>query len=75
MNAELTKSAEYINFIKGIKLQIKNAQIKAATTVNKELLKLYWNLAKNIIEKQEATSWGEGVLSAIAKDLKKNSLI
>ena len=41
MNTELTESAEYINFIKGIKLQIKNARIKSATTVNKELLKLY----------------------------------
>lgn len=71
MNTELTKSIEYINFIKEIKLQIKNAQIKAAITVNKELLKLYWTLAKNIIEKQEATSWGEGILSTIAKDLKK----
>lgn len=71
LNTELIKNAEYINFMKEIKVQIKNAQIKAATTVNKELLKLYWNLASNIIEKQKTTFWGEGVLSAIAKDLKK----
>ena len=68
LNTELIKNEKYINFMKEIKVQIKNAQIKAATTVNKELLKLYWNLASNIIEKQKTTFWGEGVLSAIAKD-------
>ena len=70
MSKEL-KTNEYKDFFVAIKTTIQSAQIKASVIVNQELLKLYWNLAQMIIEKQESSSWGDGILENISKDLKR----
>lgn len=69
MNKNITKHNEYKEFFVEIKKQIQNAQIKAALSVNKELLKLYWNIASMMIEKQKNYNWGDGFIEQIAKDL------
>ena len=63
---------EYKDLIQSIKLQIQTSQIKAHIKVNKELLKLYWNIAEQIVEKQKKSSWGDGFITDISKDLQKN---
>ena len=68
---EILKNSEYKEIFTLIKTQIQNAQIKASIAVNKELLKLYWSIAETVIEKQEKSSWGDGILENISKDLKK----
>lgn len=70
-NRAIIKNNEYKEFFTLIKTEIQNAQIKASIAVNKELLKLYWNIAEMIIEKQEKSSWGDGILEKISMDLKK----
>ncbi len=62
---------EYKDLIRNIKLQIQTSQIKAHIKVNEELLKLYWNIASVIVEKQKESSWGDGFISDISKDLQK----
>lgn len=52
------------------KKRIQSAQIKAALSVNRELLLLYWELGHDIALKQETTAWGEGLIPRFAKDLK-----
>ncbi len=37
--------------------------------VNKELIKLYWDIGKDIVEKQKQEGWGSKVLEKVAKDL------
>ena len=64
-------NTEYKKFIIDIKNRIKNSQIKASISVNKEMLKLYWNLAEMIIEKQEKSSWGDKIIENISYDLKE----
>ncbi len=44
---------DYKNWLVKLKTTIQQRQIKAAITVNTELLKLYWELGKQIVEKQE----------------------
>ncbi len=61
----------YKNFIKDIKSKIQTSQIKASIKVNIELLKLYWNLAQMIVEKQKETSWGNNLILNISNDLKQ----
>lgn len=63
---------EYIDLIHNIKLQIQTSQIKAHIKVNEELLKLYWNIANQIVEKQKKSSWGDGFITEISKDLQKD---
>ena len=63
------QTTEYKEFIKRIKLKVRQAQIKASVKVNIELLKFYWELGEEIIEKQKTASWGSGFLKQISKDL------
>ena len=59
----------YKEFLKELKEKIKNAQLKAAIAASRELIQLYWDLGKNIVEKQETEGWGSKVLERVAKDL------
>jgi predicted nuclease of restriction endonuclease-like (RecB) superfamily len=71
MNKEIIQKDEYKKMIQEIKIQIQTAQIKAAVSVNRELLKLYWSIAEMIIEKQKQSSWGDKIIEDISRDLKK----
>lgn len=62
-------TAHYTKFITSLKTKIRSAQIKGAIAVNKELIKLYWDMGKDIVEKQEQEGWGSKVLEKVAKDL------
>lgn len=66
-----TPNNEYWSWFKTIKEKIQKAQIKAALSVNKELLSLYWSLGKEIVEKQNASKWGDGVIKQLSFDLKR----
>ncbi len=61
---------EYHKFIQEIKQRIKSSQIKAALSVNQELLHLYWEIAQRVVEKQKQTLWGDGFIEKMSKDLK-----
>lgn len=67
-NAEISTD-NYIKFISSLKAKIRSSQIKAAVAVNKELIKLYWEIGGDIVEKQEKEGWGSKVLEKVAKDL------
>ncbi len=49
----------YAAWLTDWKSRIQSAQIKAAISVNSELLKLYWELGQGIVAQQEAAAWGE----------------
>ncbi|ADL53520.1 PDDEXK nuclease domain-containing protein [Clostridium cellulovorans] len=68
MNIE--KNNLYINLIKEIKEQIRSSQQKAILSVNKELLILYWNIGRVILEAQERQGWGAKIIDNIAKEIK-----
>ncbi len=72
MNKEIIQKDEYKKVIQEIKTHIKTSQIKASISVNKELLKLYWNIAQLIVERQKLSSWGDGFLKEVSKDLQKD---
>jgi len=60
----------YKAWVHDLKSQIQSAQIKAAVSVNKELLKLYWLLGSQIVEKQKAAAWGDGLIKQLSHDLR-----
>lgn len=62
---------DYKTWITNIKKKIKQSQIKAAVKINYELLDLYWELGRDIVEKQEESKWGDSFLETMSKDLKK----
>jgi predicted nuclease of restriction endonuclease-like (RecB) superfamily len=61
---------EYKEWLSDLKIKIQNSQIKAAVSINKELIQLYWDLGKMIVEKQKQSQWGSKLIEQLAKDLK-----
>jgi predicted nuclease of restriction endonuclease-like (RecB) superfamily len=61
---------EYLNLLNEIKSRIVSARIKAVRAVNKELIALYWNIGKTIVERQKKYKWGDAVVEKLAKDLR-----
>ena len=61
--------AEYSSFITQLKTKIRSAQLKAATSVNREMISLYWDIGRDIVDKQEKDGWGSKVIERVAKDI------
>lgn len=59
----------YQSWLIQLKERIRNRQQKAALSVNTELLELYWEMGREIIEKQEESNWGDKIITQLAKDL------
>jgi hypothetical protein len=51
--SELLNNNNYKNWLIELKSTIQQRQIKAAVAVNSQLIQLYWDLGKQITEKQE----------------------
>ena len=62
---------QYRDWLHNLKLQIKTGQIKAALSVNSQMIMLYWDLGRQIVEKQENAKWGSGFVEQLSKDLKE----
>lgn len=71
MGKLIKTDTEYKEWIAGLKLRIRQSQIKAAVKVNTELLHLYWELGKDIVEKQAESQWGSGFFNELSQDLKE----
>lgn len=69
MTSNLISNQSYKNWLADIKTRVRNAQIKVAVSVNTELLKLYWSLGEDIVEKQKKAKWGDGLIEQLSKDL------
>ena len=61
----------YIAFLNDLKDRIRQAQVKAALAVNKELVLLYWQIGQEILQRQREAGWGSKVIQRLAKDLKR----
>lgn len=69
-SSHISSPNDYAATLAELKNRVMEAQIKAAVSVNKELLQLYWNIGKTIAEKQELGGWGTNVIERLAKDLR-----
>ena len=63
----LMNGNEYFNIIESIKTEIKAAQYKAALSVNRELIMLYFNIGRII---NEHKAWGNKFIDNLAADIK-----
>ena len=63
----LMNSNEYLEIVESIRDEIKGAQYKAAVSVNRELIMLYYNIGRVI---NEHKSWGNKFIDNLAADIK-----
>lgn len=61
---------DYLAFLAALKERILRARISAARAVNQELILLYWDIGRGIVEKQETAGWGDAVVECLAADLR-----
>ncbi|MEJ7733002.1 MAG: PDDEXK nuclease domain-containing protein [Polyangiaceae bacterium] len=61
---------DYAKWLADVKARIHAAQQRAALAVNRELLLLYWQLGRDILERQAAGAWGDGILDKVSVDLR-----
>ncbi|SRR5260221_9850880 len=61
----------YSDLIQSLREEIKLARIKAHLSVNRELIKLYWNVGKRILQSQKKEKWGSKVIENISVNLRK----
>lgn len=59
----------YAELLAVLKERIRAAQLRAALSVNHELVTLYWHIGRAIIERQGRQGWGAKVVERIARDL------
>ena len=62
--------ASYPAMLKDIKSRIQIAQVKAALSVNRELIELYWDIGKLITSRQKIEGWGKSVVERLSADLR-----
>jgi predicted nuclease of restriction endonuclease-like (RecB) superfamily len=63
--------AGYAPFLEDLKARIRAAQVKAALSVNRELIDLYWHIGMSIVEHQRAEGWGKAVVESLSADLQR----
>lgn len=59
----------YAALLTALKEQIRAAQLRAALSVNHELVTLYWHIGKEVLQRQGKEGWGSKVVEHLAKDL------
>jgi len=60
----------YKDLLSEIKSRVRKAQSRLATFANTELLALYWDIGRLLVDRQKMEGWGAGVLRRLATDLK-----
>src|SRR5438034_2378329 len=68
----MTKEAshpDYPAFLAALKERIIHARTSAARAINRELVLLYWDIGRGIVEKQQVLGWGESVIDRLSSDL------
>ena len=72
--AAKTKSllpAGYAALLTEVKQRVRAAQIKAAVSANRELLLLYWDIGRAIVQAQKDKGYGKQVVEMLSTDLKR----
>ena len=60
---------DYRILLQEIKQRVYKAQYEALKAVNKELIRLYWDIGKMIVSRQEQYGWGKSIVENLSKDL------
>ena len=72
MKTRPTLPLDYRDLLVALKARIGAARLRAATSVNRELVLLYWEIGSDILARQSAEGWGTGVIDRLAHDLRRD---
>ena len=61
---------DYAPLLAEIKSRVQSARVKAGLAANRELLTLYWDIGRLILDRQQMAGWGAKVIDRLSQDLK-----
>jgi predicted nuclease of restriction endonuclease-like (RecB) superfamily len=61
----------YTDWLSELKARIHSARQRATLAVNRELVLLYWQIGRDILDRQEAQGWGAKVIDRLSHDLRE----
>ncbi|KVD22454.1 PDDEXK nuclease domain-containing protein [Burkholderia ubonensis] len=61
---------DYRSWLTDLKQRVEHARQRAAASANRELVTLYWQIGRDILERQQRRGWGAKVIDQLARDLK-----
>ncbi len=61
---------DYSQWLKDLSSRYRRSQIKAAVKVNQEMLQFYWELGRDIVERDAENRYGSAFYESLSKDLK-----
>ena len=61
--------ADYPAFLESLKSRVRQTQTRAMLSVNRDLIQLYWDIGRLIVERQEREGWGKGIVDRLAVDV------
>ncbi|MGH7930260.1 MAG: DUF1016 N-terminal domain-containing protein, partial [Candidatus Binatia bacterium] len=70
-DSTLMTSPDYRRFVEDLKARVISARISAARAVNRDLILLYWDIGRGIVERQQTLGWGDAVVEMVATDLRR----
>src|ERR1700722_1369987 len=62
---------DYPRFLADVKARIAGARTRALLAVNGELIRLYWEIGHEILEREQREGWGAKVINRLAADLRR----
>ena len=62
----IDNNGEYLNFRDDIMQRIRSAQYDAMRAVNKEMISLYWDIGRQITDRQKELGWGKSVVENLS---------
>jgi predicted nuclease of restriction endonuclease-like (RecB) superfamily len=68
--AHLAIPDDYPQVLEFLKHRVRHAQTKAMLSANSELIGLYWDIGRQIAQRQQDVGWGRGVVDQLSKDLR-----
>ena len=63
--------AGYDRILADIKQRIRTAQVRAGLAANRELVLLYWDIGRIILDRQKREGWGAKVIDRLSTDLRR----
>ena len=70
-SALLTLDKNYMTFLAKMKNRLRTAQIRAALANNRELIMFYWQVGKELVDKQNSFKWGEKLIEQFSQDMRQ----
>jgi len=72
MKDAFVTSPEYRQFISELKARVLSARISVGRAANRDIILLYWDIGRGIVEKQVRLGWGNSVVEMVARDLQRS---